>query len=108
MIAEQTRIDFGEAKYPRTVILKVVGDEIQGEVVEVGEVPLDNRLASYLHISTPEGVKTLWLGKVLNDEVVKRSVKKGDYVGIKYLGEKDSGKASPYKDFDVRVIPASE
>ena len=100
---EQRKIDFGDSKYPETVSLTIVGDEIQGVVEEIGEVPLGDRLAGYLHISTEEGVRTLWFGKVLSEEAVKCSLKKGDYIGIKYLGEKESGKASPYKDYDIRV-----
>ena len=107
-MAKQERIDFGEAKYPETASLIAVGDEVQGEVLEVGEVPIADRLASYLHISTEKGVRTLWLGKVLVEEVVKRNVKVGDYIGVKYLGEKESGKQSPYRDYDIRIIPAKE
>lgn len=101
---EQNKIiDFGEPKYPENVTLKTVGEEIQGEIVEVGEVPLEDRNASYLHIKTVNGIRTFWLGKVLTNQCEKRTVKKGDYIGIKYLGEISSGKQSPYKNYDMRI-----
>lgn len=101
---EQNKIDFGEPKYPENVTLKTVGEEIQGEIVEVGEVPLGDRNAGYLHIKTAlYGIKTFWLGKVLTNQCEKRTVKKGDYIAIKYLGEISSGKQSPYKNYDMRI-----
>lgn len=99
----QEKIDFGEAKYPENVILKTVGEEIQGEIVEVGEVPLEDRNAGYLHIKTAKGIRTFWLGTVLTGQCEKENVKKGDYIGIKYLGEVSSGKQTPYKNYDMRI-----
>lgn len=104
-MTEQRKIDFDAPKYPETATLKAIGDIIEGVVTEIGEVRLDKRNAGYLHIQTKEGKRTFWLGKVLTEEVVKENVKRGDYVGIKYLGEKASGKQSPYKNYDIRVIP---
>lgn len=104
-MTEQRHIDFGSPKYPETAILKAVGDTIEGEVTEIGEVTLETRNAGYIHIKTAKGVRTFWLGKVLTEQCEKEAVKKGDYVGIKYLGDVDSGKQSPYKDYDMRVIP---
>lgn len=108
MTKTQSRIDFGAAKYPETAVLKAEGDIIEGSVNEVGEVRLEDRLAGYLRIQTAEGERTFWLGKVLTEEVVRVSLKKGDYVGIKYLGDKPSHKGNPYKDYDMRVIPAEK
>lgn len=104
-MSTQTRIDFEQPKYPPTAILETVGEEIQGEIVEMGDVKLEERYANYMHIHTEEGIKTLWLGKVLNEQCEKENVKKGDYIGIKYLGEVSSGKQSPYRNYDMRVIP---
>jgi hypothetical protein len=98
------KIDFGDAKYPPTVTLKTVGDEIQGKIVEVGEVPLEDRNAGYIHIKILAGVRTFWLGTVLTKHCEKEGIKKGDYIGIKYLGEVSSGKQSPYKNYDIRII----
>ena len=102
---KEERIDWSEEKYPETVVLKAVGDVVEGEVKEIGEVTLEDRNASYIRILTAKGERTFWLGKVLSEEVVKVSLKRGDYVGIKYLGEKPSKKGNPYKDYDMRVIP---
>jgi len=104
-MSEQRTIDWTAPKYPKTTTLKEVGDTIEGEITEIGEVPLETRNAGYLHIKTAKGVRTFWLGKVLTEQCEKENVKKGDYIGIKYLGEVSSGKASPYKDYDMRVIP---
>lgn len=105
-MTEQRNIDWTGDKYPPTANLKAVGDIIEGEVIEIGEIMLENRTAGFLHIKTSKGLRTFWLGKVLTEECEKGNIKKGDYVGIKYLGEKDSGKQSPYKNYDLRVIPA--
>ena len=104
-MSEQRSIDWTGGKYPPTANLKAVGDIIEGVVTEIGEVTLAERTAGYLHINTAEGTRTLWLGKVLSEQCEKECVKKGDYIGIRYLGDKDSGKQSPYKDYDMRVIP---
>jgi DNA helicase TIP49 (TBP-interacting protein) len=101
---ENERIDFRDAKYPETVTLKTVGEEIQGDIVEVGEVTLEARNARYLHIKTKDGIRTFWLGKVLTKQCEKVGIKVGDYIAIKYLGEVPSGKQSPYKNYDMRVI----
>lgn len=103
-----TKIDWNAPKYPETVVLKNIGDTIEGKVTEIGEVILSDRQAGYLHIDTVNGIRTFWLGKVLTEAIEKENVKKGDYIGIKFLGEIDSGKQSPYKDFDMRVIPLVE
>ena len=104
-MTKQKRIDFDKPKYPPTAILEEVGDILEGEVTGVGEVTLSDRIAGYLRIK-PEGEEevTFWLGKVLSEDVVREEVKKGDYVGIKYLGDKPSHKGNPYKDYDMRVI----
>lgn len=107
-MAKQRRIDWEGDKYPETATLKAEGDILEGIVTEVGEVRLEDRMAGYLRITTEKGERTFWLGKVLTEEVVRESVKKGDYVGIKYLGEKPSHKGNPYKDYDMRIIPAEE
>lgn len=104
-MVEQRRIDWEGDKYPETVTLKAEGDIIEGVITEIGEIRLEDRLASYIRLMTAKGERTFWLGKVLSEEVVRESVKKGDYVGIKYLGEKPSHKGNPYKDYDMRVIP---
>ena len=104
-MSNQIRIDFNAPKYPETVILNKEGDVVEGEVTEMGGIPLPDRIARYLHIDTAKGIRTLWLGKVLTVQCEKEHVKRGDYVGIRYLGEVDSGKQSPYKNYDLRVIP---
>ena len=103
---EQRNIDFNTPRYPETVNLETAGEEIQGEIVEIGEVTLSDRNAGYLHIKTKDGVRTLWLGTVLTARCEKESVKKGDYIGIRYLGEVTSGKQSAYKNYDIRIIPS--
>ena len=104
-MSEQQKINWDAPKYPVTATLKAVGDIIEGKITKIGEVTLDDRIAGYLHIKTAKGVRTLWLGKVLTEQCEKENVKKEDFIGIKYLGEKSSGKQSPYKDYDMRVIP---
>ena len=104
-MTKREEIDWDAPKYPETASLKAEGDTIEGVVTEVGEVRLEDRLAGYLRIMTAKGERTFWLGKVLTEEVVRESVKKGDYVGIRYLGEKPSKKGNPYKDYDMRIIP---
>lgn len=107
MAKTQSRIDFSTPKYPPTANLKEVGDILEGFVTEVGEVRLEDRMAGYLRIKPEDGEEvTFWLGKVLTENVIREEVKRGDYVGIKYLGEKPSSKGNPYKDYDMRVIPA--
>ena len=105
-MANERRIDWEDTKYPETVSLKTVGDIVEGEVKEIGEVVLTDRIAGFIRILTAKGERTLWLGKVLSEEVVKVSLKKGDYIGVKYLGEKPTNKGNPYKDYDMRVVLA--
>lgn len=103
MEKQKDLIDWSAPKYPKAVEFVNVGDTVEGTITEIGEVPLSDRLAAYMHIDTTEGKRTLWLGKVLNEAILK--AKKGDYIGVRFLGTVDSGKQSPYKDFDTRIIP---
>ena len=104
-MTEQQNINFGEPiEYPPTILLVEIGDEVQGIVVEMGEVTLEDRNAGYIHIKSEKGVGTLWLGKVLTEAVIKNNVSKGDYIGVKFLGLKPARKGSPYRNYDVRVV----
>ena len=101
-----SRIDWNMDKYPETFVFKEVGDVLEGIVKKTGAVVLGNRTARFLNIETEKGLRTLWFGAVLESQL--EEVKKGDYIGVKYLGEVKGTGVNPYKDYDVRIIPLEE
>ena len=100
------KIDWDKTKYPETFVFKKEGDVLEGIVKKTSAVVLGNRTAKFLNVETEKGLMTLWLGAVLESQL--EEVKKGDYIGVKYLGEVKGTGVNPYKDYDVRIIPYEE
>ena len=104
---EMEKIDWSKPRYPKKVVFAKEGDTVQGTVDSVGEILLDGRLAKFVALQTEEGLRTLWLGNVLENNL--EGVKKGDYVGVKYLGMVPSEKKGhqAYRNYDVRLLPTT-
>ena len=103
---KMTKIDWDKPKYPNTFVFKKEGDVLEGIVKKTSAVLLGDRTAKFLNIETENGLRTLWFGAVLESQL--EEVKKGDYIGVKYLGEVKGTGINPYKDYDVRIIPFGE
>lgn len=99
-------IDWNKPKYPPSFGFKEVGDMLDGKVLKKGEVMLENRIVKFLHIATVKGEQTLWLGTVLETQL--EDVQVGDTIGVKYLGVVKGSGISPYKNYDVRIVPSDK
>ena len=99
-----SEIDWDKPKHPSTFVFKKVGDVLEGEVKKRSSVGLGDRTAMFLNVETKNGMRTLWFGAVLQNQL--EEVKRGDYIGVKYLGEVKGKGNNPYKDYDVRIIPS--
>ena len=105
-VIRMSRIDWDRPKHPETFVFKKEGDVLEGVVKKTSAVVLGNRTAKFLNVESEKGLRTLWFGAVLESQL--EEVKKGDYIGVKYLGEIKGSGVNPYKDYDVRIIPCEE
>ena len=100
------KIDWDKPKHPETFVFLKVGDVLEGIVKKISAVVLGNRTARFLNIETEKGLRTLWFGAVLESQL--EEAKKGNYIGVKYLGEVKGTGVNAYKNYDVRIIPCEE
>ena len=58
-------IDWESPEYPVDFRFEEIGDIIEGTLVALDSVPLPDRNAPYATIATDSGLRTVWLGTVL-------------------------------------------
>lgn len=81
------------------------GEIIEGSVnTEVGQIETAYGVREFIEVKTDEGKRyTIFLNKVLLDNIAKEDVKRGDRIAIKYLGEMSCAK-TPSKRFKNYIL----
>lgn len=83
-----------------------VGMEIKGILtgLRVEQTKFSDDEVPVLTILTDEGTREVWAQqRHLKSELRRWRPKVGDHISIAFVGEKDTGKASPLKMFEVYV-----
>jgi hypothetical protein len=90
---------------------KTVGEIVDGIVEAFGTVTLPDREARTLVLrneDTGDRLAVLLARTVLKNGVEKRQVKEGDWLAIKYLGERKPAGGKPYFDYDFEHVRSED
>ena len=107
MAKVESKLDWDEPDYPE----KHDFDKepvLEGNVVKRSDIIIRGDIVGFIVLDTPAGLRTVWLGSVLKGAVEEKDPKVGDYMGVKYLGMKESASGFNYRNFVVKVLPKTE
>jgi hypothetical protein len=88
-----------------TVAFDEVGDYILGRLVGIRNITIDGRNQKLYDINAPNlKAVSVWGSTVLDsrmEQAAKKGMAVGHSIGIQYLGDVDTGKGNPAKNFRV-------
>ncbi len=76
------------------------GEAVEGIVEKIGDTITEFGDQSYVELATGMGKVVVWLNSILQEQVDKEDVKRGDRIAVKFIGFKNTKKGNrKYKDY---------
>lgn len=101
-----SELKWAEVHPPKFAKWETPGDKVVGQVLHYspheGATTFNGEVCGYIDLETDDGVWRIVLDKdALKDRISAAYPQVGDWLAVKYLSSKDTGRGQPYKVFGV-------